>query len=82
MNGFRPVGKFVALKAEFGGQKTTEAGIIYTVMVSPKTSRLATRLFGISPKSEEITSRSSTSFIRNTSTWWSASKWHSDIHTT
>jgi len=36
MNGFRPVGKFVALKAEFGGQKTTEAGIIYTEKVNSR----------------------------------------------
>ena len=36
MNGFRPVGKNVAVKTELGGQKTTEAGIIYTEKVKSR----------------------------------------------
>ena len=37
MSGFRPVGKNVMLLKDFGGQKTTDSGIIYTEKV---TSRL------------------------------------------
>ena len=37
MSGFKPVGKNVMLLKDFGGQKTTDAGIIYNEKV---TSRL------------------------------------------
>ena len=30
MKNFKPVGRHVAMQRDFGGQKTTEAGIIYT----------------------------------------------------
>ena len=36
MKNFRPVGKNVMLQRDFGGQKTTEAGIIYNERVTTK----------------------------------------------
>lgn len=36
MSGFRPVGRYVTLERDFGGQKTTEAGIIYNEKINSK----------------------------------------------
>lgn len=36
MSKFRPVGKFVALRRDFGGEKKTEAGIIYNDKATTK----------------------------------------------
>ena len=36
MKEFRPVGKFVALRRDFGGEKKTEAGIIYNEKVNTR----------------------------------------------
>ena len=36
MSKFRPVGKFVALRRDFGGEKKTEAGIIYNERATTK----------------------------------------------
>ena len=36
MNDFRPIGKNVMLEREFGGEKTTEAGIIYNEKVNSR----------------------------------------------
>lgn len=36
MSDFRPVGKNVMLQRDFGGEKTTEAGIVYTEKVNTR----------------------------------------------
>ena len=36
MKEFRPVGKFVALRRDFGGEKKTDAGIIYNEKVNTR----------------------------------------------
>jgi len=50
---FRPIGKWIAVTTDIGGEKTTEAGLIYTDNSTGKGGRVWSTVWSVGPEVKE-----------------------------